>query len=135
LNTAWSSALGNGLATVVLTESINWAQATVGFLALMLTQLALLWLSTRSAWFQTLLQGRPVLVFYEGRFLEKVMSAYGVSQEHILTTMRRRKILRPESVWAVVFENDGKLSLLPHPPKGKPEIMEGVDNFPPHEDP
>ncbi|SFC14453.1 Protein of unknown function [Alkalibacterium subtropicum] len=70
-------------------------------------------LSSRYAFFDTLLKANPTLLFYEGTYYESILKKERIPKSEVLQAMREQGIGRIEEVGAVILETDGTISVLP----------------------
>lgn len=69
-------------------------------------------LSSRYAFFDTLLKANPTLLFYEGEYYESILKQERIPKSEVLQAMREQGIGRIEEVGAVILETDGTISVL-----------------------
>ncbi|MGF1451065.1 MAG: DUF421 domain-containing protein [Opitutales bacterium] len=105
-------ALGSTLATILLSEGVALVEGVLALALLIGLQLAITWLSVRSAGVRQLVKAEPRLLYHRGQFLDAAMKAERVPREEILQTMRSQGIGDTACVMAVVLETDGSLSLI-----------------------
>jgi uncharacterized membrane protein YcaP (DUF421 family) len=105
-------ALGSTLATVLLTKDVALAEGLVGFAVLILLQLVVTGLSTRSAAVRRLVRSDPALLYYRGAFLPAALRAERVTESEVLQAVRSSGQGSLEHVEAVVLESDGSLSVV-----------------------
>lgn len=121
---AMTVALGNALATAALDETIDVAEATVGFATLMGLQWVIFKLTARSKLLQHWTRSSAAVVFFEGKVLTDSMRRQGIAQEDIYAVIRENGYPDSEDVGAVVFESSGKLSVIPRAPGGAYPVLE-----------
>lgn len=105
-------ALGSTLATVLLSKDVALAEGLAGFAVLILLQLAVSWLSTRSPVVRRLVRGEPTLLYFRGAFLHRALRAERVTEGEVLQAVRASGHGGLEQVEAVVLESDGTLSVV-----------------------
>lgn len=98
---------------------------------LMLTQLALLIVATRSPSFRRVLEGKPVLVFFEGHYLDDVLRKHGLWRDDVRAAVRGDGVSDLKSVGGVVYEVDGVLQIVPRSQDGAYPVLETVEHYPP----
>ncbi|HET7618591.1 MAG TPA: YetF domain-containing protein [Vicinamibacterales bacterium] len=106
-------ALGSTLAMMILSDSVGIASGLVALASLLLLQYGTEWLTTRSAWLRSVIEGEPALIYYRGHFLEHVMRRANVNKGEILKAIRRERLSDPDDVDALVLEIDGTFAVIP----------------------
>lgn len=86
--------------------------ALLAILTLVGLQLVLAWLCVRSSFVRWLLEGRPVLVVWRGRLLERNLIRAKVSREELAERLREKGIDHLDLVHRAYLETDGNLSVL-----------------------
>ena len=109
-------ALGSTLASVMTSNTLPLANGLFALGLLVVLQFAVAWLSVRSDWFERLVKSEPVLLFYEGRFLDRAIRSSRLTPGEILAVARSSGQADMDNVKAVILETDGSLSVV-----GKPE--------------
>ena len=105
-------ALGSTLATVLLTKDVALLEGLVGFAVLILLQLAVTWLSVRSALVRRLVRSEPALLYFRGAFVRAALRAERVTESEVLQAVRSSGRGGLEQVEAVVLESDGSMSVV-----------------------
>jgi uncharacterized membrane protein YcaP (DUF421 family) len=77
-------ALGSTLATALLTNDVALAEGLTGLAVLVLLQLAVTWLSARSALVRRLVRSGPTMLYFRGEFLDRAMRAERVTESEVL---------------------------------------------------
>lgn len=126
-----TTALGSGLASIVLVDKISLVEGLAGFLMIMLMQTGFIWASARSRGFKRLLREQPVLVYFHGRFFEELMHKNGITKSDIYAAMRRSGLSSEEEAGAVTFESNGALSAVRRSKTGTYSALKHVKDFPP----
>lgn len=106
-------ALGSTLATILLSKSLPLAEGLLALVVLVSAQYVIAWLSVRLQGFQSLVKAEPRLLLHSGGFLEAAMRQERVSREEVLAALRAEGIADASTVFAVVLETDGTLSVVP----------------------
>jgi uncharacterized membrane protein YcaP (DUF421 family) len=126
-----TTALGSGLASIVLVEKISLVEGLAGFAMIMALQTAFIWASAHSAKFKRLLREPPTLVYFHGRFFERIMRQNGLTRADIYAAMRESGLTNENDVGAVVFESNGALTAIRRSPTGVYSALRHVQDFPP----
>ena len=105
-------ALGSTLASAILSPTTSVAQAAVAFAMLVGMQFLISFAASRSNRMERIVNGRAELVFHRGRFLPIEMRRHRLAREEILEAIRAAGHATIEEVEAVVFETNGRLSVL-----------------------
>ena len=105
-------ALGSTLATVLLSKDVALAEGVLAFVALILLQFSITWMSVRSSSFSRMVKAEPALLFHRGQFLRRVMKFERVNEAEIRAAVREQGIGSLGGVEAVVLETDGSFSVI-----------------------
>ncbi len=87
--------------------------ALLAILTLVALQLSLAAISMKSSLVRWALEGRPLLVVWRGRLLERNLSRAKVSREELAERLREKGVSRLDEVARAYLETDGNLSVLP----------------------
>lgn len=117
-------ALGSTLATVLLSKDVAAAEGLAAFGVLVLGQLAISWLSVRSAFLRKLVKSEPRVLLREGRPLEDAMRDERITLEEMEAAARGQGIDSLEEAGAVILETDGSLHVLRRREPGPHEVGE-----------
>lgn len=104
-------ALGSTLATILLSADVALAEGVLALGLLIGLQYLLTWTSVRSEKFGQLVKAEPMLLYYEGEFLEGAMKRERVMRDEVLAAMRRKGVESLADVSTVVLETDGRFSV------------------------
>jgi uncharacterized membrane protein YcaP (DUF421 family) len=113
-------ALGSTLATVLLSESVALAEGVLALALLIALQYVATWLSVRSSAVRSVVKSQPVLLLYDGEFLEREMHRQRVLESEVRAAIRASGIASLSAVKAVVLETDGTFSVISASDDGKP---------------
>jgi uncharacterized membrane protein YcaP (DUF421 family) len=108
-------ALGSTLATVLLSKSVVLAEGLAALALLVVLQLAITWLSVRSARFGDWVKSEPTFLLRGGRFSDRALERERVTREEVMAALRGAGAPDCSSVAAVVLETDGSLSVIREP--------------------
>lgn len=106
-------ALGSTVSSTLLTASVSIWKGLSALFFLVGAQFLVAWLAARSKTFSGIIKAEPSLLFHDGRFLEAAMKRERVTKDEILAAIRSQGKDDPESVYAVVLETEGTLSVVP----------------------
>lgn len=95
-------------------EDYSLTGAAVGMATLFILVFANSLLSFRFTRYKDLLEGRPVVLYYQGKFLTDAMDRERVTADEIMTEIRTIGYEKMEQIKWVVLEPDGNLSCIPH---------------------
>lgn len=121
-------AVGSLLANVATATS--WAdviQASLGAIAILITQALLAKLRKQSKIVESVLQNDPLLIVKDGYWLEKAMSVSRVSKDDVWAKLREANVTDIAKVRAVILETTGDISVI-HGDHMMDEILTGVRN-------
>jgi uncharacterized membrane protein YcaP (DUF421 family) len=105
-------ALGSTLASILLTETVALAEGVLGFVVLIGLQFVVTWLSVRSPMVSGLVKSEPVLLLYQGAFLQRAMRRQRVLEAEVRAAVREAGHASLADVEAVVLETDGSFSVI-----------------------
>ena len=120
-------ALGSTLATILLSKDVALAEGAVAFGTLILMQFVITWLTVRFKSINKLVKAQPVLLFYEGSYLQDAMQKARINQDEILAALRSKGIASFDEVGAVVLETEGTLSVIKKAERLDSRILENVN--------
>ncbi len=104
--------LGSTLATILLSKEVSLAQGTLALALLIGLQFVISWASVRTSWARRLVTGEPMLLFYQGKFLEDALRRTRVTQDEVRTAVRGTGMAEVNAAEAVVLETDGSFSVI-----------------------
>src|SRR5215217_6507079 len=105
-------ALGSTLASTILSHDVSLAEGLSALVSLILVQVVLSWIITRSQRIEGIVNGEPVLLFLRGHYLDKVMNRERVTREEIKSAVREEGLESLDDVEAIVLETDGTFSVV-----------------------
>jgi uncharacterized membrane protein YcaP (DUF421 family) len=105
-------ALGSTLASTIMNHDVSLAEGLAALGSLILVQVVLSWVITKSDTLERLINGDPVLLFVRGRFLRDTMKRERVTEEEIKSAVREQGLESLEDVEALVLETDGSFSVV-----------------------
>ena len=105
-------ALGSTLATALLSRDVPLAEGLLAFALLIGLQFAVTWLSVRFPRIHGIVTSEPVLLVYQGRFLQAQLRQSRVTDHDVRAAIRQAGIADPATVAAVVLESDGSMSIV-----------------------
>jgi uncharacterized membrane protein YcaP (DUF421 family) len=105
-------ALGSTLAATILSHDVSLAEGLAAVACLILVQVVLSWIITRSETIERIVNGEPVLVFVHGRYLDKIMNRERITREEIKSAVREEGLESLADVEAIVLETDGTFSVV-----------------------
>ncbi len=122
-----SVALGSTLATVLLSGDVSLVGGVVAMALLVVLQLVVAWLSSRSRAVRRVVKSSPSLLLCRGRLLEDRLAMHRVTAGEVRQATRAAGIGGLELVEAVVLETDGSLSVVPSRSTGSGDALQDVD--------
>jgi uncharacterized membrane protein YcaP (DUF421 family) len=120
-------ALGSTLATVLLSSDVSLVSGLVAIALLVVLQLVVAWLSSRSRSVRRAVKASPSLLLHRGRILDDRLAAHRVTAGEVRQAARAQGIGGLEQLEAVVLETDGTLSVVPRRSAGSGSALEDVD--------
>lgn len=107
-----SVALGSILASTITSTDLTLIDGIASFGILLILQYFISKASVKSHKFEDIIKSNPVLVFYNGEFLDDVMAAERITKRDLLSILRQDGIYNLEEVQSVVLETDGQFSVV-----------------------
>ncbi len=105
-------ALGSTLATVLLSKQVALLEGVLAFALLIFLQMAITWLSVRSAPFRRIIKAEPRLLLYRGEPLARTLKAERVTRDELDAAVRAQGHAGLEGIRAVVLETDGSFTVV-----------------------
>ncbi|MGB7340300.1 MAG: YetF domain-containing protein [Phototrophicaceae bacterium] len=105
-------ALGSIFASVLISKDVTILDGILVFILLLSGQFIITWTSIRWKFIDKIIKSEPTIVLFEGNLLEDLMKSARVSEEEINSAIRHQGIACLDSVYAVVLENNGTLSVI-----------------------
>lgn len=109
-------------------------QASGAMGAILLTQMVLAMLRSKSSHVREALENNPIVLFSEGRWDEEALNQTRTTKTDIWGKMREANVLKIESVRSIVLETTGDVSVL-HGDVLEPIILSGVTGKSDYEQP
>lgn len=103
--------LGSTLASMMLGKSTV-AEGAVALMVMISLQFLLAYAAKKSPVMEKVLNSKPTLLYYEGKFLEDEMTKEVVTEEEIYAAVRKFRIYSLAQVRAVVMEINGELTVV-----------------------
>ena len=121
-------ALGSTLADTILSHDVSLAEGMSALAALILVQVFLSWVITKSKPIETFINGEPVLIFVRSKYLHDSMKQQRVTEEEVRAAVREFGLRSMEDVEAVVIETDGTFSVIERKGQG-PSSLSDVKGY------
>jgi uncharacterized membrane protein YcaP (DUF421 family) len=106
-------AFGSTLSTILVDKNLSLAAGLVALALLIALQLVITWCSVRSSFFSHLVKTSPTLLVLEGEWRHGAMKRVRVTQDEVLSAVRRHGYGAIKNIDAVILEADGSLSVIP----------------------
>jgi uncharacterized membrane protein YcaP (DUF421 family) len=106
-------AIGSVAANLILLGEISLAQGTAALASLLGMQFLVEWATSHSERLRVTVDGKPVLLAYQGELLRQTMQRQNIDEEDICVAAREHGIGRLADIHAVVLEVDGTFSIIP----------------------
>ena len=104
-------ALGSTMAYMMLAK-VPLAEGTLVLALIILMQYIFAWAARSSKKMEDLINAVPILIYYDGQFIEKAMQREAITKDEIYAALREKGINKISSVEAVVMELNGDLSVV-----------------------
>lgn len=103
--------LGSTLASMMLGKSTV-AEGAVALLVMISLQFILAYVAKESRVMEKVINSKPTLLYYDGKFLEEEMDREVVTKEEVYAAVRKFRIFNLRHVRAVVMEINGELTVV-----------------------
>lgn len=103
--------LGSTLSSVILAK-VTLIEGAVALMLIIILQYLLAWLARKSETMEKVINSKPSLLYYDGRYLEDEMNRDGITKEEIRAEVRNFRLENMEDVKAVVLELNGEMSVI-----------------------
>lgn len=104
-------AVGSVFASMIISKDVTLIEGLAALATLVLIQIGLAELATRSPLAERIINGEPALLLSRGQFISRALKRERVTEEEIRAAIRAKGVTRVEDVDAVVLENDGTLTV------------------------
>jgi len=105
-------ALGSTLATILLSKDVALVEGLAAFILLIGLQFIVTALSVRSNTISHFVKSEPRLMLYQGILLHGELKQARVTEDEVMSAIRRHGIDAVEDVAAVVLETDGSFAVV-----------------------
>ncbi|WP_150309187.1 DUF421 domain-containing protein [Planctomonas psychrotolerans] len=126
-------ALGSTLATILLSDTVSWADGATALALLVVLQLIVAGLSSRRERVRRVITAEPQLLLQDGMMITHALKSTRVTESEIRQVIRASGYGDLDSIAAVVLETNGKFSVIPGSQRGTGSALTGVKNA--HPDP
>lgn len=104
-------ALGSTLSYMML-AMVPLTEGAIVLILIITLQYIFAWTARSSKKMEKVLNAVPILIFYDGEFIEKAMAKEAVTKGEIFSTIRRSGIDQIDDVKAVVMELNGQITVV-----------------------
>ncbi|WP_339881230.1 YetF domain-containing protein [uncultured Algoriphagus sp.] len=122
-------ALGSCLASISLNKSVTLIDGALAISLFILMQFIFTYLSVHIKGFRTLVTSRPVIVFYNGQFLEKELKKQRLTNEEVYNECRLKGYANLDKVYLVILESTGEISVIENQEKGIVSTVDGLEKL------
>lgn len=120
-------ALGSCLASISLNKSVTLIDGALAISLFILMQFIFTYLSVHIKGFRTLVTSRPVIVFYNGQFLDKELKKQRLTNEEVYNECRLKGYANLDQVYLVILESTGEISVIENQEKGIVSTVDGLE--------
>lgn len=124
-------ALGSTLASMITSSTVSLAQGILAFSLLTGLQYLVAKATVWSRRAESLVNGEPVLLFHDGRFLRDAMNRARITDDEIKAKARSKGQADLSQVVAVVLETNGHLSVIRRDSGRADDTLQPVPNYRP----
>lgn len=118
-------ALGSVFATVMMSANVPLIDGVVALGVLIGLQWIVSKLYVHSRWFESIIKGRPQLLYWRGHYLDDVLKRERLAREEVHMALRGGGVDDHQEA-AVVLETNGELTVFATNEDKMPKTMEGV---------
>ena len=122
-------ALGSCLASISLNKSVTLIDGALAISLFILMQFIFTYLSVHIKGFRTLVTSRPVIVFYNGQFLDKELKKQRLTNEEVYNECRLKGYANLDKVYLVILESTGEISVIENQEKGIVSTVDGLEKL------
>ena len=105
-------AVGSVFAATIIEKDVTLVEGLASLGTLIVIQVVLAELAVRSELADRIINGRPTMLFSNGKFIHRALKKERITEEEVRGAIRDKGVARVEDVDAVVLENDGNLSVI-----------------------
>lgn len=114
--------LGSTLSSMILGK-VTLAEGALALLIIIGLQYLLAWSTKKSETLEKVINSTPMLLFYNGNFLEDAMEKELITKEEIYAAIREYRLQNVNDVHAVVLELNGDLAVI------RKSVVDGRDSL------
>ena len=118
--------IGSAFGRILTAREISIAEALITFALLIFLQYIVTWISVRSKKFSRLITSQPILLYYNGEFLQGNLKKERVKKTEVLSAIRSENFSHLEDIEAVILESDGSFSIIQKSGNGKTSSYKNV---------
>ena len=122
-------ALGSCLASISLNKSVTLIDGALAISVFIIMQFVFTYLSVHIKGFRTLVTSRPVIVFYNGQFLDKELKKQRLTNEEVYNECRLKGYANLDQVYLVILESFGEISVIENQEKGIISTVDGLEKL------
>ena len=122
-------ALGSCLASISLNKSVTIIDGALAISLFILMQFIFTYLSVHIKGIRTLVTSRPVIVFYNGQFLDKELKKQRLTNEEVYNECRLKGYANLDKVYLVILESTGEISVIENREKGIVSTVDGLEKL------
>lgn len=119
-------ALGSVLSTTALNKNVALVDGILVFFLLMFMQFAITWLFIRIKTIREVVTNQPTLLLYKGEINQANMKKERITMEELYAVARKKGFEKLEDIDMIIFENNGKLNVIPKISSKEVETMKNV---------
>lgn len=105
-------ALGSTFSAILINQNVTLAQGVTAMALLVGFQFLITWLSVRLRSVNRAVKTEPTLLLRNGEFIPAALTRVRVTEDEVLTAIRKGGLGGVEQVEAVIMETDGNLSVI-----------------------
>lgn len=103
--------LGSTLSSMILNK-VTITEGSVALIVIIALQYVLAFSAKKSKKLEEIINSKPTLLFYDGKFISDAMDKEVITKEEIYAEIRKFRLYRLEDVKAVVMELNGELTVV-----------------------
>ena len=106
-----SITLGSTLSSMILNK-VTITEGSIALVIIIALQYVLAFSAKKSKKLEEIINSKPTLLFYDGKFITDAMDKEVITKEEIYAEIRKFRLYRLEDVKAVVMELNGELTVV-----------------------
>jgi uncharacterized membrane protein YcaP (DUF421 family) len=104
--------IGSVAASFTVDRRILWYEGLTSLTTWIILVIAVGWITLKSRKTRKLFEGEPTIIIKNGKILEKTLSDFRMSMDHITMLLREKDIFELQDIEYAIMETNGKITVL-----------------------